>query len=82
MIDGFRYFGYAPIEGQSDTEMARKHTEVFLDVLKGKARGDISATGSLGAAYAPFIKLGVWAEQDGWVALHGRLGSDAEPQPR
>jgi ribosomal protein L11 methyltransferase len=26
-------------------------------------------------AYAPFIKLGVWAEQDGWVALHGRLGS-------
>ena len=28
------------------------------------------------AAYAPFIKLAVWAEQDGWVALHGRLGSD------
>ena len=25
------------------------------------------------AAYAPFIKLGVWAEQDGWVALHGTL---------
>lgn len=34
------------------------------------------------AAYAPFIKLGVWAEQDGWVALHGRLGSDAVPAPR
>jgi ribosomal protein L11 methyltransferase len=31
------------------------------------------------AAYAPFIKLGVWAEQDGWVALHGRLGSDVVP---
>jgi ribosomal protein L11 methyltransferase len=30
-------------------------------------------------AYAPFIKLGVWAEQDGWVALHGRLGSDVPP---
>ncbi|WP_426104263.1 50S ribosomal protein L11 methyltransferase [Massilia sp. TSP1-1-2] len=27
-------------------------------------------------AYAPYIKLGVWAEQDGWVALHGQLGSD------
>lgn len=26
------------------------------------------------AAYAPFIKLDVWAEQEGWVALHGRLG--------
>jgi ribosomal protein L11 methyltransferase len=34
------------------------------------------------AAYAPFIKLGVWAEQEGWVALHGRLGSDAVPAPR
>ncbi|MEC5159611.1 50S ribosomal protein L11 methyltransferase [Janthinobacterium sp. CG_S6] len=33
-------------------------------------------------AYAPFIKLGVWAEQDGWVALHGRLGSDAAPLAR
>jgi ribosomal protein L11 methyltransferase len=28
------------------------------------------------AAYAPFIKLAVWAEQDGWVALHGRLVGD------
>ena len=34
------------------------------------------------AAYAPFIQLGVWAEQDGWVALHGRLGTDAAPAPR
>jgi ribosomal protein L11 methyltransferase len=25
------------------------------------------------AAYAPFIKLDVWAELDGWVALHGQL---------
>ncbi len=33
-------------------------------------------------AYAPFIKLGVWAEQDGWVALHGRLGSDSVPPAR
>ena len=34
------------------------------------------------AAYAPFIKLGVWAEQEGWVALHGRLGSDTAPAAR
>jgi ribosomal protein L11 methyltransferase len=34
------------------------------------------------AAYAPFIKLGVWAEQDGWVALHGQLGSDSAPLAR
>ena len=34
------------------------------------------------AAYAPFIKLGVWAELDGWVALHGQLGSDTVPPAR
>ena len=34
------------------------------------------------AAYAPYIQLGVWAEQDGWVALHGRLGSDTAPPAR
>lgn len=33
-------------------------------------------------AYAPFIKLGVWAEQDGWVALYGRMGSDTVPPAR
>ncbi len=27
------------------------------------------------AAYAHFIKLTVWAERDGWVALSGRLGA-------
>ncbi|MFL6659719.1 MAG: 50S ribosomal protein L11 methyltransferase [Massilia sp.] len=34
------------------------------------------------AAYAPFIQMGVWAEQDGWVALHGKLGSDTIPPAR
>ncbi|QJE00584.1 50S ribosomal protein L11 methyltransferase [Massilia forsythiae] len=34
------------------------------------------------AAYAPFIQLGVWAEHDGWVALHGRLGQESAPPPR
>jgi ribosomal protein L11 methyltransferase len=34
------------------------------------------------AAYAPFIKLGVWDELDGWVALHGQLGLDSAPPPR
>src|SRR3974377_338048 len=27
VIDGFRYFGYAPPEGMSDADMARRHTE-------------------------------------------------------
>src|SRR5512140_254247 len=35
VIDGFRHFGYAPGEGESDADMARQHTEVFLQVLSG-----------------------------------------------
>ena len=36
VIDGWRYFGYRPAEGQSDADMARRHAEVFLDVLRGE----------------------------------------------
>lgn len=35
VIDGWRHFGYAPGEGESDADMGRRHAEVFLDVLKG-----------------------------------------------
>jgi alkanesulfonate monooxygenase SsuD/methylene tetrahydromethanopterin reductase-like flavin-dependent oxidoreductase (luciferase family) len=36
VIEGWRYFGYAPQEGQTDADMARRHAEVFLEVLKGE----------------------------------------------
>tara|TARA_R110002051_G_scaffold21323_3_gene56800 strand:+ start:2498 stop:3517 length:1020 start_codon:yes stop_codon:yes gene_type:complete len=36
VIDGWRYFGYEPQEGQSDADMGRGHAEVLLDVLKGE----------------------------------------------
>jgi len=36
VIDGWRYFGYAPAEDGSDADMARRHAEQFLDVLKGE----------------------------------------------
>jgi alkanesulfonate monooxygenase SsuD/methylene tetrahydromethanopterin reductase-like flavin-dependent oxidoreductase (luciferase family) len=36
VIDGWRYFGYEPNEGDTDADMARLHTEVFLKVLEGK----------------------------------------------
>ena len=35
VIDGWRYFGYAPADGESDADMARRHTEVALKVLRG-----------------------------------------------
>jgi alkanesulfonate monooxygenase SsuD/methylene tetrahydromethanopterin reductase-like flavin-dependent oxidoreductase (luciferase family) len=36
VVDGWRYFGYQPEEGQTDADMGRRHAEVFLDVLKGE----------------------------------------------
>src|SRR5690349_22436102 len=36
VIEGWRHFGYAPAEGQSDADMGRRHAEVFLELLKGE----------------------------------------------
>src|SRR6187455_2325242 len=36
VIDGFRYFGYQPADGDAPgADMARQHTEVFLRVISG-----------------------------------------------
>jgi alkanesulfonate monooxygenase SsuD/methylene tetrahydromethanopterin reductase-like flavin-dependent oxidoreductase (luciferase family) len=36
VIDGYRYFGYAPEEGSDHAAMARQHAAVFLEVIKGE----------------------------------------------
>jgi alkanesulfonate monooxygenase SsuD/methylene tetrahydromethanopterin reductase-like flavin-dependent oxidoreductase (luciferase family) len=36
VIDGFRYFGWQPSEGSDHAEMAREHTRVFLELLRGE----------------------------------------------
>jgi alkanesulfonate monooxygenase SsuD/methylene tetrahydromethanopterin reductase-like flavin-dependent oxidoreductase (luciferase family) len=36
VIDGFRYFGYAPAEGSDHADMAREHARVFLEVITGQ----------------------------------------------
>src|ERR1700710_1416010 len=36
VIDGWRYFGYEPAEGQDDADMGRRHAEVFYDLLRGE----------------------------------------------
>jgi alkanesulfonate monooxygenase SsuD/methylene tetrahydromethanopterin reductase-like flavin-dependent oxidoreductase (luciferase family) len=35
VIDGWRYFGYEPAEGETDADMGRRKTLQFLDKLKG-----------------------------------------------
>src|SRR5215510_14506622 len=36
VIDGWRYFGYAPRDGETAADMARRHAEAFLELLKGE----------------------------------------------
>ncbi len=36
VIEGWRHFGYAPVEGESDADMGRRHAEMFLNVLRGE----------------------------------------------
>lgn len=36
VIDGWRYFGFNPQEGETDADMGRQHAEVFLQLLKGE----------------------------------------------
>jgi alkanesulfonate monooxygenase SsuD/methylene tetrahydromethanopterin reductase-like flavin-dependent oxidoreductase (luciferase family) len=35
VIDGWRYFGYAPASGEDEAAMARRHAETFLELIKG-----------------------------------------------
>ncbi len=36
VIDGFRYFGYEPGEGETDADLARRHAAVFLETIRGQ----------------------------------------------
>src|SRR5690625_1405229 len=36
VVDGWRYFGYAPAEGETHADMARRHSSVCLQLLEGE----------------------------------------------
>jgi alkanesulfonate monooxygenase SsuD/methylene tetrahydromethanopterin reductase-like flavin-dependent oxidoreductase (luciferase family) len=36
VIEGWRYFGFQPGEGESDADMGRQHAEMFLSLLLGR----------------------------------------------
>ena len=36
VVDGYRYFGHVPAEGDDHAAMAREHTRVLLEVLEGE----------------------------------------------
>ena len=35
VVEGWRYFGYAPEEGETDADLGRRHAQVFLQMLEG-----------------------------------------------
>ncbi|RLL62669.1 LLM class flavin-dependent oxidoreductase [Paenirhodobacter hankyongi] len=35
VIEGWRYFGYAPEEGETDADMGRRHAQAFLQMIEG-----------------------------------------------
>jgi len=36
VIEGWRHFGYAPAEGETDADMGRRHAQVALEILRGE----------------------------------------------
>src|SRR5690606_27455124 len=36
VIDGWRYFGFEPAEGESEADMARRKAEEFLEAIRGE----------------------------------------------
>lgn len=36
VIDGWRHFGFSPAEGETEADMARRHTQTFLTLLDGE----------------------------------------------
>ncbi len=36
VVDGWRHFGYEPAEGEDAADMARRHAEIFLNLLEGE----------------------------------------------
>jgi alkanesulfonate monooxygenase SsuD/methylene tetrahydromethanopterin reductase-like flavin-dependent oxidoreductase (luciferase family) len=59
VIDGWRYFGYRPADGQSDADMGRRHAEVLLDVLRGEG-------------FAQPLRVRLEAQETGRVGKHRR----------
>jgi alkanesulfonate monooxygenase SsuD/methylene tetrahydromethanopterin reductase-like flavin-dependent oxidoreductase (luciferase family) len=81
VVDGWRYLGYRPAEGETDADMARRHAEVFLQALEGEGFAEPhprpmfpNPPGLLRLEpYAPGLRERIWwgaasAETAAWAA--------------
>src|SRR5690554_3601964 len=84
VIDGWSYFGYQPAEGESDADMARRHAEVFLDVIRGEGFAQPNPTPMFSnppgllrlEPHSPGLRERIWwgAGSNATAAWAGRLG--------
>ena len=77
VIDGWRYFGYQPAEGESDADMARRHTQVFLEVLKG--RGSPNRTHG---RCSPTLRASSRSSRTRQACATGSGGAQDRPRPQ
>ncbi|WP_130648122.1 LLM class flavin-dependent oxidoreductase [Egicoccus halophilus] len=42
VVDGWRYFGYEPAEGETDADLGRRHAEVLLEALEGEGFAELN----------------------------------------
>ncbi len=88
VVDGWRYFGYAPEEGEDDADMARRHATKFLDVLRGEGFAQpnprpmfANPPGLLRLEpYSAGLRERIWwgAGSDATAAWAGRLGMNLQ----
>ena len=87
VIDGWRYFGYQPAEGESDADMGRRHAEVFLDLLRGQGfaeaqpPSDVSQSARTFARRAPFRGPARADLVGRGLQRHRRLGGETRHEP-
>ncbi|MBP8932768.1 MAG: LLM class flavin-dependent oxidoreductase [Paracoccus sp.] len=88
VIEGWRHFGYNPAEGETDADMARRHAEVFLQVIQGQGFAQPNPNpmfpnppGLLRLEpYAPGLRDRIWwgASSNATAEWAGRMGMNLQ----
>ena len=88
VIEGWRHFGYNPAEGETGADMARRHAEVFLQVIQGQGFAQPNPNpmfpnppGLLRLEpYAPGLRDRIWwgASSNATAEWAGRMGMNLQ----
>ena len=81
VVDGWRYFGYRPAEGQSDADMGRRHAETFLQLLGGEGFAEPNPLRERIWWGAGSNRTAVWAAKLGMNLQSSTLKDDETGEP-